>query len=168
MSRVVGHGVGGVGGLGPAPAQLVSGQETGVGGGRPGCRHSAWTRPGGRGSQRTVQHPTDSAGGAAGPSVGGGTGRGLPQIMQTNGETGRGLDGTSLPQLWTLKAEVLLQMDLYQPARLLLSEAYQAFQVRPPPRPPMLQRRCRQCGEGRSARRQRSDPPSRGPFDPLL
>ncbi|XP_011370907.1 cilia- and flagella-associated protein 46, partial [Pteropus vampyrus] len=50
------------------------------------------------------------------------------KIMQTNGETGRGLDGTSLPQLWTLKAEVLLQMDLYQPARLLLSEAYQAFQ----------------------------------------
>lgn len=48
--------------------------------------------------------------------------------MKTNGETGRGLDGTSLPQLWTLKAEVLLQMDLYQPARLLLSEAYQAFQ----------------------------------------
>nr|KAF6455334.1 cilia and flagella associated protein 46 [Rousettus aegyptiacus] len=50
------------------------------------------------------------------------------KIMKTNGETGRGLDGTSLPQLWTLKAEVLLQMDLYQPARLLLSEAYQAFQ----------------------------------------
>lgn len=56
--------------------------------------------------------------------------------MKINGETGRGLDGTSLPQLWTLKAEVLLQMDLYQPARLLLSEAYQAFQVRLCPGPP--------------------------------
>lgn len=51
------------------------------------------------------------------------------QILRTNGETGRGLDGTSLPQLWALKAEVLLEMDLCQPARLLLSEAHQAFQV---------------------------------------
>lgn len=88
-----------------------------------------------------------SAGGAASPGVRGGTGCGLPQIMKTNGETGRGLDGTSLPQLWTLKAEVLLQMDLYQPARLLLSEAYQAFQVRPLPRPldrgPLCVPRCR-------------------------
>lgn len=52
------------------------------------------------------------------------------QILKINEETGRGLDGTSFPQLWTLKAEVLLEMDLYQPARLLLSEAYLAFQVR--------------------------------------
>ncbi|XP_016061813.1 PREDICTED: cilia- and flagella-associated protein 46 [Miniopterus natalensis] len=50
------------------------------------------------------------------------------QILKINGETGRGLDGTSFPLLWTLKAEVLLEMDLYQPARLLLSEACQAFQ----------------------------------------
>ncbi|XP_054441049.1 cilia- and flagella-associated protein 46 [Pteronotus mesoamericanus] len=50
------------------------------------------------------------------------------QILRINGETGRGLDGTSLPQLWTLKAEVLLEMGLCQPARLLLSEARQAFQ----------------------------------------
>ncbi|KAK2099304.1 hypothetical protein P7K49_024755 [Saguinus oedipus] len=49
-----------------------------------------------------------------------------------NGETGRGLDGTSYPQLWILKAEVLLEMSLYQPARLLLSEAHLAFQVRGP------------------------------------
>lgn len=52
------------------------------------------------------------------------------QLLKINGETGRGLEGTSFPQLWTLKAEVLLEMDLYQPARLLLSEAYLAFQVR--------------------------------------
>lgn len=91
--------------------------------------------------------------------------------MKINGETGRGLDGTSLPQLWTLKAEVLLQMDLYQPARLLLSEAYQAFQVRPcpgpptagSPRPPVLQRRCGLCGESLSAWKRRLDLPSRRP-----
>ncbi|KAM7074050.1 cilia- and flagella-associated protein 46 isoform 1-T1 [Molossus nigricans] len=50
------------------------------------------------------------------------------QILKMDAETGRGLDGTSFPQLWALKAEVLLEMDLYQPARLLLSEACQAFQ----------------------------------------
>lgn len=52
------------------------------------------------------------------------------QILKINGETGTGLEGTSFPLLWTLKAEVLLEVDLYQPARLLLSEAYLAFQVR--------------------------------------
>nr|XP_054099482.1 cilia- and flagella-associated protein 46 isoform X1 [Callithrix jacchus] len=50
------------------------------------------------------------------------------KILKMNGETGRGLDGTSYPQLWILKAEVLLEMSLYQPARLLLSEAHLAFQ----------------------------------------
>ncbi|KAM5271866.1 cilia- and flagella-associated protein 46 [Ctenodactylus gundi] len=50
------------------------------------------------------------------------------KILKINGETGKGLDGTSYPLLWMLKAEVLLQMDLYQPARLLLSEAHLAFQ----------------------------------------
>ncbi|XP_021108879.1 cilia- and flagella-associated protein 46 isoform X3 [Heterocephalus glaber] len=50
------------------------------------------------------------------------------KILKINGETGKGLDGTSYPQLWMLKAEVLLEMDLYQPARLLLSEAHLAFQ----------------------------------------
>ncbi|KAM6182244.1 cilia- and flagella-associated protein 46 [Erethizon dorsatum] len=50
------------------------------------------------------------------------------KILKTDGETGKGLDGTSYPQLWMLKAEVLLEMDLYQPARLLLSEAQLAFQ----------------------------------------
>ena len=61
------------------------------------------------------------------------------QILKVHEETGRGLDGTSFPLLWTLKAEVLLAMDLYQPARLLLSEAYLAFQVRPHlPGPPHL------------------------------
>lgn len=53
--------------------------------------------------------------------------------MKINQETGRGLAGTSFPQLWTLKAEVLLDMDQYQAARLLLSEACQAFQVRATP-----------------------------------
>lgn len=62
---------------------------------------------------------------------------GVLQILKINGETGRGLEGTSFPLLWTLKAEVLLDMELYQPARLLLSEAQQAFQVgRPAPRRP--------------------------------
>ncbi|XP_040342797.1 cilia- and flagella-associated protein 46 isoform X6 [Herpailurus yagouaroundi] len=50
------------------------------------------------------------------------------KILQINAETGTGLEGTSFPLLWTLKAEVLLEVDLYQPARLLLSEAYLAFQ----------------------------------------
>lgn len=59
-------------------------------------------------------------------------GLGVLQVLKMNGETGRGLEGTSFPLLWTLKAEVLLDMELYQPARLLLSEAQQAFQVGPP------------------------------------
>lgn len=61
--------------------------------------------------------------------VRGRAGLGVLQILKINGETGRGLEGTSFPLLWTLKAEVLLDMELYQPARLLLSEAHQAFQV---------------------------------------
>ncbi|XP_047615394.1 cilia- and flagella-associated protein 46 isoform X9 [Phacochoerus africanus] len=50
------------------------------------------------------------------------------KLLMINRETGKGLDGAALPQLWTLKAEVLLDMGLYQPARLLLSEAHLAFQ----------------------------------------
>lgn len=50
--------------------------------------------------------------------------------MKINEETGKGLDGTSYPQLWILKGEVLLDLELHQPARLLLSEAQHAFQVR--------------------------------------
>ncbi|XP_073096194.1 cilia- and flagella-associated protein 46 isoform X2 [Manis javanica] len=50
------------------------------------------------------------------------------KVLKLNGEAGRGLEGTSLPWLWTLKAEVLLAMDLHQPARLLLAEAHLAFQ----------------------------------------
>ncbi|XP_043453885.1 cilia- and flagella-associated protein 46 isoform X3 [Prionailurus bengalensis] len=60
-------------------------------------------------------------------------------ILKINGETGTGLEGTSFPLLWTLKAEVLLEVDLYQPARLLLSEAYLAFQELDDPR---AQARC--------------------------
>ncbi|XP_057361386.1 cilia- and flagella-associated protein 46 [Manis pentadactyla] len=50
------------------------------------------------------------------------------KVLKLNGEAGRGLEGTSFPWLWTLKAEVLLAMDLHQPARLLLAEAHLAFQ----------------------------------------
>lgn len=57
-------------------------------------------------------------------------GHAVSQILKINGETGKGLDGTSYPQLWVLKGEVLLELELHQPARLLLSEAQQAFQVR--------------------------------------
>lgn len=56
-------------------------------------------------------------------------GHGVSQILKINGETGKGLEGTSYPQLWMLKGEVLLELDLYQPARLLLAEAQQTFQV---------------------------------------
>ncbi|XP_031244561.1 cilia- and flagella-associated protein 46 isoform X3 [Mastomys coucha] len=50
------------------------------------------------------------------------------KILKINKEAGKGLDGTSYPQLWVLKGEVLLELELHQPARLLLSEAQQAFQ----------------------------------------
>ncbi|XP_047559332.1 cilia- and flagella-associated protein 46 isoform X1 [Lutra lutra] len=50
------------------------------------------------------------------------------KLLTVNGDTGRGLEGTSFPQLWLLKADVLLEMDMYQPARLLLAEACLAFQ----------------------------------------
>ncbi|XP_007935070.1 cilia- and flagella-associated protein 46 [Orycteropus afer afer] len=50
------------------------------------------------------------------------------KILKVNRETGKGLDGESFPLLWALKAEVLLDMDLHQPARLLLAEARLAFQ----------------------------------------
>ncbi|XP_049646414.1 cilia- and flagella-associated protein 46-like [Suncus etruscus] len=50
------------------------------------------------------------------------------KILRMREENRKALDGTSFPHLWTLKAEVLLEMELYQPARLLLSEAYLAFQ----------------------------------------
>ncbi|XP_021083734.1 cilia- and flagella-associated protein 46 isoform X2 [Mesocricetus auratus] len=50
------------------------------------------------------------------------------QILKLNRETGKGLDGMSYPQLWMLKGEVLLELELHQPARLLLSEAQQTFQ----------------------------------------
>ncbi|XP_035317165.1 cilia- and flagella-associated protein 46 isoform X1 [Cricetulus griseus] len=50
------------------------------------------------------------------------------QILKINGETGKGLDETSYPQLWMLKGEVLLELEQHQPARLLLSEAQQTFQ----------------------------------------
>nr|XP_021493514.1 cilia- and flagella-associated protein 46 [Meriones unguiculatus] len=49
------------------------------------------------------------------------------KVLKTNAKTGKGLHGTSYPQLWMLKGEVLLELELHQPARLLLSEAQQSF-----------------------------------------
>ncbi|XP_053164122.1 cilia- and flagella-associated protein 46 isoform X2 [Hemicordylus capensis] len=48
------------------------------------------------------------------------------KILELNAMTGKGLSGLSFPYLWMDKAEVLIQLCLYQPARLLLSEAHQA------------------------------------------
>ncbi|XP_039927875.1 LOW QUALITY PROTEIN: cilia- and flagella-associated protein 46 [Hirundo rustica] len=48
--------------------------------------------------------------------------------FKVNAVTGKGLDALSFPHLWIEKAEVLIQLGLYQPARLLLSEAHAATQ----------------------------------------
>ncbi|XP_074855679.1 cilia- and flagella-associated protein 46 [Carettochelys insculpta] len=48
------------------------------------------------------------------------------KILELDAVTGKGLSGLSFPCLWTDKAEVLIQLGLYQPARLLLSKAYSA------------------------------------------
>ncbi|XP_039193388.1 cilia- and flagella-associated protein 46 isoform X2 [Crotalus tigris] len=50
------------------------------------------------------------------------------KILELNAVTEKELNGLSLPYLWIEKAEVLIQLCLYQPARLLLSEAHQATQ----------------------------------------
>ncbi|XP_061491602.1 cilia- and flagella-associated protein 46 isoform X1 [Rhineura floridana] len=50
------------------------------------------------------------------------------KILELNPVTEKGLSGLSFPYLWIDKAEVLIQLCLYQPARLLLSEAHQATQ----------------------------------------
>ncbi|XP_067156500.1 cilia- and flagella-associated protein 46 [Apteryx mantelli] len=50
------------------------------------------------------------------------------KILELNAVTGKGLSGLSFPYLWIEKAEVLIQLGLYQPARLLLSEALTATQ----------------------------------------
>ncbi|KAM4896437.1 cilia- and flagella-associated protein 46 [Sylvia borin] len=55
----------------------------------------------------------------------------LEQAMkgfEVNAVTGKGLNALSFPHLWIEKAEVLIQLGLYQPARLLLSEAHAATQ----------------------------------------
>ncbi|KYO42269.1 cilia- and flagella-associated protein 46 isoform B [Alligator mississippiensis] len=49
-------------------------------------------------------------------------------ILKINAATGKGLSGLSFPYLWIDKAEVLIQLGLYQPARLLLAEAHSATQ----------------------------------------
>ncbi|XP_031761821.1 cilia- and flagella-associated protein 46 isoform X2 [Xenopus tropicalis] len=43
-------------------------------------------------------------------------------------QDGKEISGMSLPYLWMEKADVLIQLGYFQPARLLLSEAYKAFQ----------------------------------------
>ncbi|XP_035186668.1 cilia- and flagella-associated protein 46 isoform X3 [Oxyura jamaicensis] len=48
--------------------------------------------------------------------------------FELNAVTGKGLSALSFPYLWIEKAEVLIQLGLYQPARLLLSEAHAATQ----------------------------------------
>nr|XP_056706458.1 cilia- and flagella-associated protein 46 [Euleptes europaea] len=50
------------------------------------------------------------------------------QLLELNSGTGKGISGLSFPYLWLDKGEALLQLCLYQPARLLLSEAHQAIQ----------------------------------------
>ncbi|XP_070608537.1 cilia- and flagella-associated protein 46 isoform X2 [Erythrolamprus reginae] len=50
------------------------------------------------------------------------------QIWELIAVTEKELNGLSLPYLWIEKAEVLIQLCLYQPARLLLSEAHHATQ----------------------------------------
>nr|XP_048713954.1 cilia- and flagella-associated protein 46 isoform X3 [Caretta caretta] len=50
------------------------------------------------------------------------------KILELDAVTGKGLSGLSFPYLWIDKAEVLIQLGLYQPARLLLSEAHSATQ----------------------------------------
>lgn len=83
-----------------------------------GSLQRSGARPGGKQGRRELpQHPAQTC-------------RPIFQLLTVNGDTGRGLEGTSFPQLWMLKADVLLEMDLHQPARLLLAEACLAFQVR--------------------------------------
>ncbi|XP_071668385.1 cilia- and flagella-associated protein 46 isoform X1 [Patagioenas fasciata] len=48
--------------------------------------------------------------------------------FELNAVTGKGLSALSFPYLWIEKAQVLIQLGLYQPARLLLSEAHAAAQ----------------------------------------
>ncbi|XP_037255322.1 cilia- and flagella-associated protein 46 isoform X3 [Falco rusticolus] len=50
------------------------------------------------------------------------------KFFEVNPVAGKGLSTLSFPYLWIEKAEVLIQLGLYQPARLLLSEAYAATQ----------------------------------------
>ncbi|XP_064320516.1 cilia- and flagella-associated protein 46 isoform X4 [Phalacrocorax carbo] len=49
-------------------------------------------------------------------------------VFELNAVTGKGLSALSIPYLWIEKAEVLIQLGLYQPARFLLSEAHAATQ----------------------------------------
>uniref|UniRef100_A0A8C5PTU7 Cilia and flagella associated protein 46 n=1 Tax=Leptobrachium leishanense TaxID=445787 RepID=A0A8C5PTU7_9ANUR len=51
-----------------------------------------------------------------------------PKILSSD-KDGNGISGLSLPYLWLEKAEVLIELGFLQQARLLLSEACQAFQV---------------------------------------
>ncbi|XP_071420476.1 cilia- and flagella-associated protein 46 isoform X2 [Pithys albifrons albifrons] len=50
------------------------------------------------------------------------------KVFELNAATGKGLSALSFPSLWIEKADVLIQLGLYQPARLLLAEAHAATQ----------------------------------------
>ncbi|KAM8924779.1 cilia- and flagella-associated protein 46 [Pelodytes ibericus] len=51
-----------------------------------------------------------------------------PKVLGFNAD-GSGLSGLSFPYLWLEKADTLIELGFYQPARHLLAEAYQAFQA---------------------------------------
>ncbi|XP_053305919.1 cilia- and flagella-associated protein 46 [Spea bombifrons] len=51
-----------------------------------------------------------------------------PKVLMLNPD-GKGLSARSLPYMWLEKADTLIELGFYQPARLLLAEADQSFQV---------------------------------------
>ncbi|XP_056385225.1 cilia- and flagella-associated protein 46 isoform X2 [Hyla sarda] len=53
--------------------------------------------------------------------------RGRQKILSVHTD-GRGLSGLSLPYLWLEKADVLIDLGLFQPARVLVTQAYKSFQ----------------------------------------
>ncbi|XP_073402610.1 cilia- and flagella-associated protein 46 [Dendrobates tinctorius] len=50
-----------------------------------------------------------------------------PKLLNIHAD-GKGLSGLSLPYLWLEKADILIDVGFFQPARLLLTQAYKALQ----------------------------------------